>query len=82
VSNNLSTYNKTLTNYELLAIWKKQVMCYLKIFIIIFSGSAAQRGLWPPVALQPTAGYGLFVTRGFVITNNDAPQSVGLLLDE
>jgi hypothetical protein len=45
-------------------------------------GSAAQRGLWPPVALQPSAGYGLHVTRGFVITHNDAPQSVGLLLDE
>jgi hypothetical protein len=29
--------------------------------IIIFSGSAAQRGLWPPVALQPSAGYGLLV---------------------
>jgi hypothetical protein len=27
----------------------------------IFSGSAAQRGLWPPVALQPSAGYGLLV---------------------
>jgi hypothetical protein len=36
-------------------------------YIIIFSGSAAQRGLWPPRA------------RGFVITHNDAPQSVGLL---
>jgi hypothetical protein len=23
------------------------------------SGSAAQRGLWPPLALQPSAGYGL-----------------------
>jgi hypothetical protein len=32
-----------------------------------FSGSAAQRGLWPP---RP---------RGFLITHNDAPQSVGLL---
>jgi hypothetical protein len=30
-------------------------------------GSAAQRGLWPP---RP---------RGFLITDNDAPQSVGLL---
>src|SRR5215510_16553320 len=37
------------------------------IFIIIFSGSAAQRGLWPPRS------------RGFLITHNDAPQSVGLL---
>jgi hypothetical protein len=39
----------------------------ISIIIIIFSGSAAQRGLWPP---RP---------RGFVITHNDAPQSVGLL---
>jgi hypothetical protein len=37
------------------------------IIIIIFSGSAAQRGLWPPRL------------RGFVITHNEAPQSVGLL---
>jgi hypothetical protein len=65
-------------------------------------GSAAQRGIWPPVALQPSAGYGLLWLcsparamascgsaaqrglwpprpRGFVITHNDAPQSVGLL---
>jgi hypothetical protein len=35
--------------------------------IIFFSGSAAQRGLWPPSS------------RGFLITHNDAPQSVGLL---
>jgi hypothetical protein len=42
-------------------------------------GCAAHRGLWPPVALQPTADYGLLVPLGFVITVNDAPQSVGLL---
>jgi hypothetical protein len=36
------------------------------IIIIIFSGSAAQRGVW----LHP---------RGFFITQTDAPQSVGLL---
>jgi hypothetical protein len=35
--------------------------------IINFSGTAAQRGLWPS---RP---------RGFLITHNDAPQSVGLL---
>jgi hypothetical protein len=29
------------------------------IIIIIISDTAAQRGLWPPVALQPSAGYGL-----------------------
>jgi hypothetical protein len=26
---------------------------------VCFSGSATQRGLWPPLALQPSAGYGL-----------------------
>jgi hypothetical protein len=31
------------------------------LLFIIFSGSAAQRGLWPPVALQPSTGYGLLV---------------------
>jgi hypothetical protein len=36
------------------------------VIFFIFSGTAAQRGLWPP---RP---------RGFVITHNDAPQSVGL----
>jgi hypothetical protein len=37
------------------------------IIIIIYSGSAAQHGLWPP---RP---------RGFLITHNDAPHSVGIL---
>jgi hypothetical protein len=37
------------------------------IIIIIISGSAAQRGLLPPLP------------RGFLITHNDAPQSVELL---
>jgi hypothetical protein len=32
------------------------------------------------LALQPSAGYGLLVTRGFLITHNDAPQSVGRLI--
>jgi hypothetical protein len=32
-----------------------------------------------PLALQPSAGYGLLVSRGFLITHNDAPQSVGFL---
>jgi hypothetical protein len=31
-----------------------------------------------PLALQRIADYGLFITRGFVITHNNAPQSVGL----
>jgi hypothetical protein len=38
------------------------------IFYFIFS-----------LAVQPSVGYGLLVPRGFVITHNDAPQSVGLL---
>jgi hypothetical protein len=29
------------------------------VLLFIFSGSAAQRWLWPPLALQPNAGYGL-----------------------
>jgi hypothetical protein len=35
--------------------------------------------LFVSLALQPSAGYGLLVPRGFMITHNDAPQSVGLL---
>jgi hypothetical protein len=31
------------------------------------------------LAVQPSAGYGLVVSRGFLIIHNDAPQSVGLL---
>jgi hypothetical protein len=31
------------------------------------------------LALQPSAGYGLLVLRGFLITHNDAQKSVGLL---
>jgi hypothetical protein len=40
---------------------------FTNLIIFIFSGSAAQRGLWHPRS------------RGFVITQNDAQQSVGLL---
>jgi hypothetical protein len=41
--------------------------CIIIIIIIIISCCAAQRGLWPPRS------------RGFLITHNDAPQSVVLL---
>jgi hypothetical protein len=37
------------------------------IYFILFS-----------LALQPSAGYGPLVSRGFLITHDDAPQSVGL----
>jgi hypothetical protein len=46
-----------------------QIVCNIlinMIYYFIFSGSAAQHGLWPPCS------------RGFLITRNDAPQSVGL----
>jgi hypothetical protein len=43
------------------------ITLYLIILFITFSRSAAQRGLWPPR------------TRGFLITHNNAPQSVGIL---
>jgi hypothetical protein len=43
------------------------IISYGNEFLFIISGSAAQRGPWPPRS------------RGFVTTHNDAPQSVGLL---
>jgi hypothetical protein len=51
ISTGLRSYNPYIQNY----------------LLFIFSGSAAQRGLWAPCS------------RGFLVTNNDAPQSVGLL---
>jgi hypothetical protein len=52
------------------AVPKRNVPASTFIEIFFFSGSAAQRELLPP---RP---------RGFVITHNDAPQSVELLLDK
>jgi hypothetical protein len=43
------------------------IIIIIIIIIIFISDPAAQRGLWLPRS------------RSFVITNNDAPQSVGLL---
>jgi hypothetical protein len=43
------------------------LLLLLLSLLFIFSGSAAQQGLWPPCL------------RGFFFTHNDAPQSVGLL---
>jgi hypothetical protein len=43
----------------------KEIILWILLFI--FSASAVQHGLWPPRS------------RGFVITQNNAPQSVGLL---
>jgi hypothetical protein len=52
-------------NYEIKHMYLCVIIHYYYLFI--FSGSAAQRGLRPP---RP---------RGFLITHNDAPHSVGLL---
>jgi hypothetical protein len=43
-------------------------LVFIIIIIIIIS-----------LALQPSASYGLLITRGFLITQNDAPYSVRLL---
>jgi hypothetical protein len=53
-------------------IWKLVPRCYLGLhyvtyYYFLWLCSAAQRGLWPPRS------------RSFLITHNDAPQSVGLL---
>jgi hypothetical protein len=47
---------------------KQNYYYYLVLLLLLFS-----------LALRPSAGYGLLVPRGFLITHNDAPQSVGLL---
>jgi hypothetical protein len=48
--------------------WRRRRLVYtLPLLLFIFSGSAAKHGLWPPCP------------QGFLITQNDAPQSVGLL---
>jgi hypothetical protein len=56
---------------SILSIWNKSPLlvssCSHTLLLFVISGSAAQRGLWPPRL------------RGFLITHNDAPQSVGLL---
>jgi hypothetical protein len=55
--------------YYLICKQKEFILWQIKLNYVffIFSGSAAQRGLWPPRS------------RGFVITHNDAAHSVGLL---
>jgi hypothetical protein len=40
------------------------ISIHLPLLLFILLGSAAQRRLWPPVALPPSAGYGLLVHEG------------------
>jgi hypothetical protein len=56
-----------LEEIQLLNHRNQTILARTTLLFIIFSGFAAQRGLWPPRS------------RGFVITHNDALQSVGLL---
>jgi hypothetical protein len=49
---------------------------YLITFVCLFSWR--YNPLWLYFD-SPVAGFSLLVLRGFVITHNDAPQSVGLL---
>jgi hypothetical protein len=56
-----------LTPIASIAVSDLSFIKFLRIQGIFFSGSAAQRELWPS---RP---------RGFLITHNDVPQSVGLL---
>jgi uncharacterized membrane protein len=42
------------------------IIIIIVVVVIVISGTAAQRGLWP------------LRLRGFLITHNEAPQSVGL----
>jgi hypothetical protein len=67
---NVSDYNP-ISFLVLKTVWAEDEIHYVWLIAVFcvcnFSGSAAQRGLWSP---RP---------RGFLITRNDAPQSVGLL---
>jgi hypothetical protein len=53
--------------------WKYLYVC---IYIYIYNQNVH---VVVSLAVQPSAGYGLVVPWGFVITHNFAPQSVGLL---
>jgi hypothetical protein len=58
------SYEKVSESMQPKNVGNKVLLRY--VTIIIFSGSAAERGLWPH-------------SRGFLITHNNAPQSVGFL---
>jgi hypothetical protein len=62
-------FAKSHVYYMYLRKWTNNIFIII-IIIIIISGSAAQGSLWPP---RP---------RGLLITHNEAPQSVGMLLEE
>jgi hypothetical protein len=67
----LSIQSHSKHAYEVVCVRKVWIMSFwsskLLLLLLLLYGSAAQRGLWPPRS------------RGFVITHNNAPQSVGML---
>jgi hypothetical protein len=58
--------DKILLNTSMVYV-SKQPFSVLLLLLLLFS-----------LALQPSAGYGFLVSRGFLITHNGEPQSVGL----
>jgi hypothetical protein len=50
--------------------------------IVLSRTKATEFSFYYSLALQLSAGYGLLVSRDFLNTYKDAPQSVGLLLDK
>jgi hypothetical protein len=50
---------------------------YVRDVLLLISSSSSPSS--SSLAVQPIIGYGLLVSRGFLITHNDAPQLVGLL---
>jgi hypothetical protein len=85
----------SVANYYYLLLCSQLILSLALQPVTIISGSAASYYylwlcsqllfLWLcsqllfSLALQPIAGYGLLVHEVFVITHNDAPQSVGIL---
>jgi hypothetical protein len=67
---------------ETVPVMSNKSACYSDPLFIYLFGCLVISLLLFSLALQPSVGHGLLVTRGFVITHNDAPQSVGPLLDE
>jgi hypothetical protein len=62
---NSSVHVRTQTVAQ--TISHRLIVGFYVYYYYYFTGSAAQRGLWPPRS------------RGFLIKNNDAPQSIGIL---
>jgi hypothetical protein len=63
---------KGLTYGSLLRLTKLQM-------VNMKNGNASNQCIFNSLALQPSAGYDLLVSQGFLITHNYTPQSVALV---